>query len=129
MKKWIIAIVALVAVWAIAYMTTGESGLNQTTNTASAEYQQIDLGHNGLNTVPETTTLSAGKDNKFVITPDSNGQWCMSTIKREGTGPADAKIVQKWKAIEFAINDAQPGEYNFVFAWMWMKQGSIIIEA
>jgi hypothetical protein len=55
-------------------MTTGESGLNQTTNTASAEYQQIDLGHNGLNTVPETTTLPAGKDYKFVITPDSNGR-------------------------------------------------------
>jgi hypothetical protein len=53
----------------------------------------------------------------------------MSTIKREGTGPADAKIVQQWSPIEFVINDAQPGEYKFVCAWMWMKQGSIIIEA
>ena len=92
----------------------------------TANYEEIALWHDGYSTIPQVTTLPAGKDYKFVITPDKNGVGCMSTIKREGT--YQGQIVMAGRPIEMVIDNAQPGTYNFVCNGMDMKQGSIVIE-
>lgn len=94
--------------------------------TASANYEEITLWHDGYNTIPQVTTLPAGKDYKFVITPESNGVWCMSTIKRAWTQWWD--LVAKGRPIEMVIDNAQPWEYLFVCNGMDMEQGKIVIE-
>lgn len=91
-------------------------------------YEQVALWHNWWNTVPETTRLPAWKNYKFVITPEKNWVWCMSTIKWKGTTTADSHIIQQWKPIEMLIDNAQPWEYEFVCNGMWMRQWSIVIE-
>jgi uncharacterized cupredoxin-like copper-binding protein len=96
--------------------------------TVEASYETIQLWHDGWSTIPETTTLKSWKNYKFAITPEKNGVGCMSTIKRAGTTPTDAKLVQAGKTLEFVINNAQPWEYEFVCNGMGMRQGSVIIE-
>ncbi len=98
------------------------------TSTVEANYETIELGHDGRSTIPATTTLPAWKNYKFAITPEKNGIWCMSTIKRAGTTANDARLIQEGETVEFEIKNAQPGEYEFVCNGMGMKQGSIIIE-
>lgn len=114
------------ASWAILTWcwSTPDTGSNQ----ASANYEEVQLWHDWRNTIPQVTTLPAGKDYKFVITPDADGRWCMSTVKWEGTTIADAKLIQAGKSIEMIINDAQPWEYKFVCNGMWMEQGKVVIE-
>jgi hypothetical protein len=92
-------------------------------------YEEILLTHDGRNTVPQITTLHAWKNYKFVITPDKNGQWCMSTIKRAWTTTQDTKLVIEGEPVEFVIDNAQPWEYKFVCNGMGMEQGSVIIQA
>ncbi len=92
-----------------------------------AAYEEIALGHDGLNTIPDVTTLKAGKNYKFTITPEADGKWCMSTIRWKSDQGGD--IVAKGQPIEMVLENAEPGEYEFVCNWMWMRQWSVIIEA
>jgi len=92
-------------------------------------YTDILLWHDWWNTIPQITTLAAGGNYKFTITPETNGQWCMSTIKRAWTTTVESKLVLEWEPVEFTINDAVPGTYAFVCNGMWMEQGKVIIEA
>ena len=114
------------ASWAM--LTWCGSAPDTGSNQASANYEEVALWHDGWNTVPKVTTLPAGKDYKFVITPDKNWEWCMSTVKREWTTTADEQLVMAGKPIEMVINDAQPWEYKFVCNGMWMEQGSVVIQ-
>jgi len=124
-KIWLLAMLTL-AIWAM--LTWCGSTPDTWSNQASANYEEVALWHDGWNTVPKVTTLPAGKDYKFVITPDKNWVWCMSTVKREWTTTADAQLVIAGKPIEMIINDAQPWEYKFVCNGMWMEQGSVVIQ-
>lgn len=124
-KIWLL-VLSLVVVW--WFLTGCWSSAPDAWNTASANYEEITLWHNGSQLVPASTTLPAGKDYKFMITPEKNGAWCMSTIKRKWTTTADAKLVTAWNTVEFVINDAQPWTYDLVCNGMWMKQWSIVIQ-
>lgn len=125
---WIIWIV--LCFWVITWCT-------QTTNIDASiepaahvkEYKEISLSHDGWNTIPKTTILPAWENYTFIITPEKNWEWCMSTIKRAWTTAWDSKLVIAWEEINFIIDDAQPGEYRFVCNWMWMEQWKVIIEA
>lgn len=125
MKKFLI--LALFTIVSTTLLVWCGSSTPDTWNTANANYEEIILWHDGRSTMPETTTLPAGKDYKFIITPEKNGVWCMSTIKREWTTTADAQLVVADKTVEFVMNDATPGTYNFVCNGMGMKQWSIVI--
>ena len=127
---WILSIV--LCFWILTWCTQTkniDTNNTQTTTTKTQTYKEISLAHDGRNTVPQITTLAAWENYKFVITPEENWKWCMSTIKRAWTTAWDSRLVIAWEPVEFIIDDAQPGEYKFVCNWMWMEQGKIIIEA
>jgi len=42
--------------------------------TSTTGYERIEVGHDGLNIIPEVITLIAGKNYELVITPSDNGK-------------------------------------------------------
>jgi len=124
MKKVLLLICFLVTVFVVTWCGSA----SDTSWVAKANYDEIQLWHDWRNTIPQNINLPAWKDYKFVITPEENGAWCMSTIKREWTTVADTQLVLADKSIEFVMNDAQPWTYNFVCNGMGMKQWSITIQ-
>gem|GEM_PF-6428157 len=64
------------------------------TNTVSAHYESVSLGHDGLQLIPETTRLKAGSDYELTITPNTNGKGCMSTIKMDGVNSSPKPIIE-----------------------------------
>jgi len=123
MKKILLALWMLTSLFVLAWCS---STPDVTWWAVNANYEEIALWHDGWSTIPETTTLPAWKSYKFIITPEANGVWCMSTIKREWTQWWD--IVAEWRPVEMVIDNAQPWTYNFVCSGMGMKQGSIVIQ-
>jgi len=47
---------------------------NQNITSSTTGYERVEVGHDGLNTVPEIITLTAGKNYELVITPSENGK-------------------------------------------------------
>lgn len=93
----------------------------------NSQAEVINLWHDWYNTDPENIVLEKWKNYKIVITPESDGKWCMSTqlIPKLKT---DISYVRKWEQIVYDINNAQAGTYEIVCGSMWMLQWKIIIK-
>ncbi|MDD3793529.1 MAG: sulfite exporter TauE/SafE family protein [Candidatus Gracilibacteria bacterium] len=91
------------------------------------DLEEINVSHNGWQTVPVFIKLKAGGNYKLVITPTSNGLGCMSTqaIPRLSN---KVSYVKSGVPIIYEIYNAKPGKYDIVCASMGMNQGQIIIE-
>jgi len=89
----------------------------------------VKMAHNGSQLIPNEVRLKKWKDYTFEITPEVNGQGCMSTIKREWTTTSDAQLIVANQSISFDLKNAEPGTYKFVCNGMGMQQGKVIIEA
>jgi hypothetical protein len=124
---WVLSVI--LCFWVLTWCTQTQNTETKPTTTQKETYKEVSLSHDWWNTIPQVTTLPAWENYKFVITPESNWKWCMSTIKRAWTTTQDARLIIAWEPIEFVINDAQPGEYKLVCNWMWMEQWKIVIEA
>lgn len=99
---------------------------NQIT-TFTGEYQRVEIWFDGLALVPETTTLTAGRNYELIVTPTDNGKWCMVTETIPGIDNNIYTIV-KWQPIIYKIVNIKKGEYNVVCWTMWMYQGKIIVQ-
>lgn len=105
------------------------NNLNDASNwvDTNAELKEINISHNWWSTDPMTTELKAGWNYKIIITPTSNGLWCMSTqvIPKLSN---KVSYVKKWESIVYEIYNAKKGTYDIVCASMWMEQWRIIIK-
>lgn len=124
-KKSVLVLLSLISIWLLTWC--GSSTPDVPSWEVEAAYEEVALWHDGLNTIPEVTTLPAGKNYKFTITPEADGRWCMSTIRWKSD--QGGQIVAKGQPIEMVLENAEPGEYEFVCNGMGMRQGSVIIEA
>lgn len=91
------------------------------------DLEEINVSHNGWQTVPVFIKLKAWWNYKLVITPTSNWLWCMSTqaIPRLSN---KVSYVKSGVPIIYEIYNAKPWKYDIVCASMWMNQWQIIIE-
>ncbi|NVP17989.1 sulfite exporter TauE/SafE family protein [Candidatus Gracilibacteria bacterium] len=96
-------------------------------NNLNQELEEINVSHNGWQTVPVFIKLKAGGNYKLIVTPSSNGLGCMSTqaIPRLSN---KVSYVKSGVPIIYEIYNAKPGKYDIVCASMGMTQGQIIIE-
>lgn len=140
-NKIIITVSILLGIWVIARAFTNNKSPTQLTSYGHEQWEiqteerdegteVISFSHDWRQLVPNQISLKSGKDYTIEITPESNGKWCMSTIKREWTTSADAQLLIANKTINFSLpKNTAPGTYKLVCNGMWMEQGSIIIEA
>lgn len=101
-----------------------------TTNNTVAQnitYETINVSYDGTRLVPETTNLIAGKNYTFVITPASNGLWCMTSLTIPGI---DNNIypISAGTPITIIINNTKAWTYSAVCGNMWMYQWSIVVQ-
>jgi sulfite exporter TauE/SafE len=138
-KQWFETIVAVILVtfWILTFRGSANilwrtDQINNSWSVTVSEsitdsIETIELRHNWSQLVPETTTLSAWKNYTIQITPDSDGLWCMSTITMPLIDRAPRRVI-KGEILSYQINNAQPGQYSFVCASMWMSQWKIVVE-
>lgn len=88
--------------------------------------EEIYVWHDGWNTDPMEIVLESWKNYRLIITPTSNGKWCMST---QVIPKLRSKVsyVQDGVPIVYEIQNALPGTYEIVCASMWMLQGKILV--
>ena len=106
---------------------TSTPNSNQNITATTGEYERIEVRHDGLNTVPEVITLTAGKNYELVITPSENGKWCMVSLIIPGLDRT-VNPIKKWQPITYKFTNIQKGTYNIVCWTMWMYQGKIIVQ-
>lgn len=96
-------------------------------NNLNQELEEINVSHNGWQTVPVFIKLKAWGNYKLIVTPSSNWLWCMSTqaIPRLSN---KVSYVKSGVPIIYEIYNAKPWKYDIVCASMWMTQWQIIIE-
>lgn len=96
-------------------------------NNLNQELEEINVSHNGWQTVPVFIKLKAWGNYKLIVTPSSNWLWCMSTqaIPRLSN---KVSYVKSGVTIIYEIYNAKPWKYDIVCASMWMTQWQIIIE-
>jgi hypothetical protein len=100
---------------------------NQNIISTTWAYERIEVGHDGLNIVPEIITLIAGKNYELIITPSENGKWCMVNLLIPGLDGKINRII-KWQPIIYKFINIQKGSYSIVCWTMWMYQGKIIVQ-
>lgn len=100
---------------------------NQNITSSTTGYERVEVGHDGLNTVPEIITLTAGKNYELVITPSENGKWCMVSLLIPGLDRTVNRII-KGQPITYKFANIQKGIYNIVCWTMGMYQGKIIVQ-
>ncbi len=89
--------------------------------------ETINVWHDGWQLDPQTTTIDSTKSYKFVITPDANGRWCMSTLVIPRINK-EIHPVRKGVDIVYELNNLLPWKYPVVCSSMWMRQGEIIVK-
>ena len=90
-------------------------------------FEVIEVSHNWWATEPEKIELKAWWNYKIVITPSSNGRWCMSTVVSPKLSREVYDVI-KWEPIIYDIKNAKPWSYPLVCSAMWMKQWVIIVK-
>jgi len=100
---------------------------NNSQSSTNSDYERLEIGHDGLNIVPEIITLSAGKNYELIITPSENGKWCMSTLTIPGLDRSVNPIIKN-KSIIYKFDNIKAGRYNVVCWTMWMYQWQIIVK-
>ena len=90
-------------------------------------YETINVSYDGTRLVPETSNLIAGKNYKFIITPASNGLWCMTSLTIPGIDNS-IRPISAGTPITIVINNAKAWTYSSVCGNMWMYQWSIIVQ-
>jgi sulfite exporter TauE/SafE len=89
--------------------------------------ETIKVWHDGWNTDPMDIVLEKGKNYKVVITPETNGKWCMSTQLIPKL-KSKVSYVRQGEDIIYDLNNPLSGTYEIVCASMWMLQWRIIIK-
>ena len=100
---------------------------NQNINSITTEYEQVEIGHNGLNLVPEIITLTAGKNYELTITPNENGKWCMNSLVIPTLDRTVHQIIKNIP-ITYKIQNIKKGTYYVVCWTMGMYQWKIIAQ-
>ncbi len=100
---------------------------NQNISSITAEYEQIEIGHNWLNLVPEIITLTAGRDYELTITPSDNGKWCMNSLVIPWFDRTVHQIIKDIPII-YKIHNIKKGTYYVVCWTMGMYQWKIIVQ-
>ena len=95
--------------------------------TSTTGYERIEVGHDGLNIIPEVITLIAGKNYELVITPSDNGKWCMVSLTIPGLDRTINRII-KGQLITYKFTNIQKGTYTIVCWTMGMYQWKIIVQ-
>ena len=95
--------------------------------TSTTGYERIEVGHDGLNIIPEVITLIAGKNYELVITPSDNGKWCMVSLTIPGLDRTINRII-KGQPITYKFTNIQKGTYTIVCWTMGMYQWKIIVQ-
>lgn len=107
--------------------TTITTPTTSTTIDTTVSYETVNIGHNEYALVPETVTLTAGKNYKLIITPTADGGGCMNNM----TFPwLDDNVypVKNGVPVTVVINNAKAGNYEVVCGNMGMYQWAIIIQ-
>lgn len=90
-------------------------------------FEEINVGHNGYQTVPATINLKAGRNYKLIITPTSDGKWCFFAMLIPNLDET-IYYIKKWEPIGYTFNNIKKWKYNIVCSAMGMKQWVIIVE-
>jgi hypothetical protein len=106
-----------------------EQNMSTTTETIPQDisYERIDVWHNGSELVPQQVRLKAGGNYELIITPESNGIWCMNSMVIPKINREVHRII-KWEPITYKLTNIKAGKYDVVCSAMWMYQGTIIVE-
>ncbi len=94
---------------------------------SNIDYELIQVWHDGRNMDPEVVKLKAGWSYEIVITPDSNGIWCMSTMLIPKISKDVHRII-KGEEIRYYFTNIKKWKYNVVCSSMWMYQWSFVVE-
>lgn len=100
---------------------------SQRTSITTGNYKRIEVAHNGYQLIPETITLEAGKNYEVVITPNSDGKWCMINMvipKLDTT----VRPIKKDQPIIYHFTNIQKWTYTIVCWVMGMYQGQIVVK-
>jgi len=73
----------------------------------------VNVGHNEYALIPETVTLTAGKNYKLVITPTADGGGCMNNMTFPGLD-SNVYPVKKGVPVTIVINNAKAGTYEVI---------------
>lgn len=93
----------------------------------TTSYETVNVWHDEYALVPETVTLSAGKNYKLVITPTADGGGCMNNMTLPGLDN-NVYPVKKGVPVTIVINNAKAGTYELVCWNMWMHQWTILVQ-
>lgn len=109
--------------WASTFTNT--QVINQ--EDSSWAYERREVGHNWFNVVPETIILTAGKNYELIITPSSNGKWCMVTMTIPSLDRTVHRII-KDQRISYKFNNIKKWSYPIVCGTMGMYQWKILVQ-
>lgn len=110
----------------LGWLTTWPN-TNQNITITTWEYERVEVGHDGFNTVPEVIILTAGNSYELVITPTDNGKWCMVSLVILGLDRSVNRII-KGQPITYKFTNIQKWTYNIVCWTMWMYQWKIVVQ-
>ncbi len=96
-----------------------------TNSTNLEEIKEVSVTHDGY--WFWDIVLQWAKNYKLIITPSSNGIWCLYALTIPWIDNKEY-LVRKWLPIVINIENAKPWKYRAVCTAMWMKQGSITIK-
>lgn len=80
--------------------------------------ETIQIGHDGIQFVPETIQLEAGKNYKLVVTPTSDGLGCFTQVVLPGGG---TQAIIKGQPFEIFVDGSSPDKIPLVCAAMGMS--------
>lgn len=87
--------------------------------------ETIQVGHDGIQFIPETIQLTAGKNYKLVVTPTSDGLWCFTQVVIPWWG---TQAIIKGQPFEIFVDGSSPGRVPLVCASMGMSMGQIVVK-
>lgn len=96
-------------------------------DTSWMSFEEVNVWHNWISIVPQVIQLESWKNYKLTILPESNGQWCMSTLVIPLIDRTPHNII-KWQAITFELINLKAGNYPIVCSAMGMSQWTIIVK-
>lgn len=93
--------------------------------TQHLEVETIAIWHDGTQFTPNPIKLAVGKNYKLIVTPSSDGLWCMSQVIIPGKW---SHTIKKWETFEINVDGSVAKTITLVCAAMGMQQGQIIVQ-